>query len=220
MASETPPPAPSSGDYPLPADYEFDPAEDLAPSNEFLDDVLTRAGELALDTIEAVQEHPVMAASLAAAGVGMVVGLVAAGLVPRRRSTVDLILEAPPPAPPPPVAALRDLPGRLSSTGGRLGEAAGAAGQGLRGSWLFNPPPLRRGGRPAPDASARGEAALHALGLDGATLDPSSTARRAMDRGRYVAQLVPLTLALLRNPIVRDLLAQAVAGRLRRRATL
>jgi hypothetical protein len=39
-------------------------------------------------------------------------------------------------------------------------------------------------------------------------------------RAAYMAQLFPIAMALLRNPIVRDLLAQMVASRLRRTARL
>jgi hypothetical protein len=39
-------------------------------------------------------------------------------------------------------------------------------------------------------------------------------------RARYVGQLVPIGLALMRNPIVRDRVAQAVARRLRHTARI
>src|SRR6476659_5664498 len=71
-------------------EFEFDPADELEPSNAFVDVVLTRAGEFTLDLIEAVQEHPVVAASLFAAGVGALVGLVAGSLVRRRGPSAAL----------------------------------------------------------------------------------------------------------------------------------
>jgi hypothetical protein len=52
MAGETPPTVPAAGEYPPLDDYEFDPDDELEPSNEFVDAVLTRAGEFALDLIE------------------------------------------------------------------------------------------------------------------------------------------------------------------------
>src|SRR3954454_9463880 len=96
MATETPPGGPMPGGFDADDEFEFefDPAEDLEPTNEFVDVVLTRVGEFTLDLIEAVQEHPLLTASLLAAGVGLLAGTIAGGLFPRRRNTAALAAEA------------------------------------------------------------------------------------------------------------------------------
>src|SRR5215210_3042120 len=95
MADAMPPPSSPDESFGM-EDYEFDPDDELEPSNEFLDAVLTRAGEFALDLIEGVQEHPVLAASMIATGFGVIGGLVAARVVPKRRShdSAQVVAEA------------------------------------------------------------------------------------------------------------------------------
>src|SRR5437868_8895589 len=70
MAADASPtgPAPESQPEEDESEFEFDPADELEPANALVDVVLTRAGEFTLDLIEAVQEHPVLAASLVAIG--------------------------------------------------------------------------------------------------------------------------------------------------------
>jgi len=222
MAGDTPPPAPPAGNFPGAEDYEFDPAEELEPTNELLDLVLTRAGEFTLDLIEGVQEHPVLAASLMAAGAGLVVGVIAAAVVPHRRAQPardaaraarDAAQEAAE------AAAGLDLAGRFSAAQERLSRAAVSAGQGLREARPIRESRLPRMGR---RGFERARETVSDVGDrlsrngDGAPL-PSSvggTARQA----QYAAQLLPLMVALLRNPIVRGWLASAVTGRLRHAA--
>ena len=81
MAGDTPPTVPPTVDYAPLEDYEFDPLDELEPGNDFVDAALTRAGEFVLDVIETVQAHPVLTASVMAAGLGLLGGLVAAALV-------------------------------------------------------------------------------------------------------------------------------------------
>ncbi len=209
MASETPPPDPVASEFPQVEDYQFEPMEELSPSNEFVDAVLTRAGELALDLIEGVQEHPVLTASLLAAGGGAIVGLVASALAPRRR-----------PAALPAVTATTESPGgirltrRLADASGRVGGAAATAGQRVSESGLFQDGLIHRFGRPARDAAAQVAAAVPTPGQGHGSLGGG------LKRAQYMGQLVPIALTLLRNPIVRDLIAQVVAGRLRRSARM
>lgn len=177
MAGEAPPPSSAEASYSIPESYEFDLDEELAPTNAFLDEVLTRVGEFALDTIEAVQEHPVLAASLVAATFGALFGFVLAWLMPRR----------------PGVARPRPAPAR----------------QRARGLWARWAP---RGRRPMKQV-------VEGRREPGAG-DARAAAARTAQQARYVAQLLPIGVALLRNPIVRDLLAQALASRLRRTARL
>jgi hypothetical protein len=278
MASEMPPTTPPEAGYAVPEDYEFDLDDELEGGNEFVDEVLTRVGELALDTIEAIQEHPVLAASLLAAGVGAVAGLVAAKIAPRRRpptvteqaaagaasatalaaGIATRAAEA--------VAAAR-LGSRLSETqeeaARRLGatqeEAArrlSATQQGAARRWFATRERLgsrladtperssavaEGAGERAREGSALGQAALaalaamglragerarhaaedvrHSVGRDGSH-DVAEVVAEKGERARYLLQLLPLALALLRNPIVRDLLAHAIANRMRRTAHL
>lgn len=175
MAAEPPPaPEPADATYTIPDDYQFDLDNDFGPSNELLDEVLTRAGEFALDTIEAVQEHPVLAASLVAAGVGAIAGLALAKVAQRRPVTVREHL------------AESLVESGLTGAPGRFGRwARGRAHQAVEDTERLAQAQDRKG---------------------------PSAARQA----GYVAQLLPLSLALLRNPLVRDLVAQLVAHRLRR----
>src|SRR5439155_6192663 len=119
-------------------------------TNELLDVVLTRAGEFTLDLIEGVQEHPVLAASLLAAGAGLVIGLIAAAVVPQRRSRPladasraarEAAMEAAE------AAAGLEIASRLSAAQGRLSRAAVSAGQGLREARPLRESPLPRLGR-------------------------------------------------------------------------
>jgi hypothetical protein len=177
MAAETSPTAQPPGEAPRPETYQFEAAEEeLSPTDAFLDTVLTRAGELVLDVIEGVEEHPLLAASIMAVIAGGATGLLVAGLWPRR------------PAGPrwPPLAVS------------------------FRGRWPGDVLPRPR----APRLSGRRGRAAPAAGR------LTSTIGRALRQGRYASQLVPIALALLRNPLVRELVAQALAGRLRRRARL
>src|SRR4051812_42935555 len=84
MAGEMPPPMPPAGEFSA-EDYEFEDFDELEPGNAMLDEVLTRVGEFALDTIEAVQAHPIVAASLVAAALGGLAGVAVAAVAPRRR---------------------------------------------------------------------------------------------------------------------------------------
>src|SRR5205823_4714280 len=88
MAGEMPPPMPPAGEFSA-EDYEFEGLDELEGGNAFLDEVLTRAGEFALDAIEFVQEHPVLAGALVAAGFGALAGLTAAAILPHRRSAAQ-----------------------------------------------------------------------------------------------------------------------------------
>jgi hypothetical protein len=241
MASETPPNLPPEGSYALPDEYEFEPDDDLAPGNELLDEVLTRAGEFALDTIEAIQDHPILSGVIAAAAFGAVAGLVAAAVVPRRR-----------PAPPPPPAVTAGAAGLATAVAARAAEAASSVRLGRRlseaqeavGSRLSGAPDrlgdvAGTASRRARDAGVLGEAALAALAAlsaraarrtrhtaedlastvaDDVRPGVGSAVAHGGERAKYAAQLVPLGLALLRNAIVRDLLANAIAGRLRKTA--
>ena len=84
MAAETSPTAQPPGEASRPETYQFEAAEELSPTDAFLDTVLTRAGELVLDVIEGVEEHPLLAASLMAVIAGGAAGFLVAGLWPRR----------------------------------------------------------------------------------------------------------------------------------------
>jgi hypothetical protein len=231
MAGEMPPPMPPAGEFSA-EDYEFDALDELEEGNAFVDEVLTRAGELALDTIEFVQEHPVLTGALFAAGFGALAGLTAAAIVPRRRPTVQQQVaasagdaagraaEA--------LAAARlgarfteaqdVLGGRFSTARGRLGRAAEAANERVREAGLLdNLGTLGGLARERVRASADDlAAATHRNG--GPDLGDAVTAKAR--RAAYVAQLFPIAMALLRNPIVRDLLVHMLAGRLRRTARL
>jgi hypothetical protein len=240
MASETPPNLPPEGSYALPDEYEFEPDDDLAPGNELLDEVLTRAGEFALDTIEAIQDHPILAGAIAAATFGALAGLVAAAVVPRRR----------PAPPPPPTVTAAGAAGLATAVAARAAEAASSVRLSRRlsdaqeavGSRLSGVPDRFGGvagtaGRRAQDAGVLGEAALATLAAlsaraarrtrhtaedlastvtDDVRPGVGSAVAHGGERAKYAAQLVPIGLALLRNAIVRDLLANAIAGRLRK----
>ena len=127
MAANTPPTGTGPGGLPDDDEFEleFDPADELEPSNELVDVVLTRAGELTLDLIEGVQEHPVLAASLFAAAFGAFVGLILSALVPRRPSAKQRASKA---AESLEAAA---LPLRLTKAQQRLGETLESASAGL-----------------------------------------------------------------------------------------
>jgi hypothetical protein len=213
-------------------DYEFDALDELDEGNAFLDEVLTRAGEMALDTIEFVQEHPVLTGALLAAGFGALAGLTAAAIVPRRRPTVQqqaaaAASEAAARAAEGLAAArlgsrlteAQDVLGdRLSTARGRFGRAAEVANERVREAGLLdNLSALggmaRERGRTAADELA---AAAHRNGGPDVGDVVANKARRAA----YMAQLFPIAMALLRNPLVRDLLVQVLASRLRRTAHL
>lgn len=195
-------------------EFEFDPADELEPANAIVDVVLTRAGEFTLDLIEAVQEHPVLAASLVAIGFGAMVGLVA-GSVARRRSASAARAER---AAMQAAAALEEsrLPDRLTAAQRRLGQTVDTAStvlrrrRGLRDGLLkgFRLPSLED----APDD-------LVAAAQDRAS-GTSQAAGGAWRKAQAAGALFPLGLELLRNEIVRDLVAHALAGRLRRSANL
>jgi hypothetical protein len=209
-------------------DYEFDALDEMDEGNAFVDEVLTRAGELALDTIEFVQEHPVLSGALVAAGFGALAGLMAAAIVPRRRpapqqqlatsaaDAASLAAEA--------IAAVRLRPrltdaqealgGRLSTARDRLGRAAETANERVREAGVLeNLGALGGRARERADELASGASRNGGVDLGGAV---AAKAQRAA----YVAQLLPIAMALLRNPIVRDIIAQMVASRLRRSARL
>jgi hypothetical protein len=217
MATEASPSGPTPESLPEDDEFEFefDPADELEPSNAFVDVVLTRAGEFTLDLIEAVQEHPVVAASLFAAGVGAFVGLVAGSLVRRRASSAALAEAAALSA----AAALEDsgLSGRLGGAQRRLGQTVDSAGVALRERRLLRDGLFRGFRRPALDEMP---AALAAVDVQDRAAGMSQGAGGAWRRTRAAGALVPLGLELLRNEIVRDLVAHALAGRLRRSAHL
>jgi hypothetical protein len=216
MATEQPAGTPPSVEYTIPEEYQFDPGEDFSPENEWLDVVLTRAGELVLDLIEGVQEHPTLAASIVGIGFGAIVGLLAASVVPRRRPAPRVL-----PTAAAADAALESLAPRLGAVRGRLSQVAETAGTRLRDSRhrLETAPPI--------DLSAvranRLGGALSGLWPGGRVTPPptedlvDSAAERAQ-RARYFAQLLPIGMSLLRHPVVRDLVAQTIAARIRRRA--
>jgi hypothetical protein len=216
MASDASPtgPAPESHLEEDEFEFEFDPADELEPANAFVDVVLTRAGEFTLDLIEAVQEHPVIAASLVAVGFGAMVGLVA-GSVARRRATTAALAER---AALQAAAALEGsrLPDRLTAAQRRLGQTMDTAStvlrrrRGLRNGFLkgFRAPSLED----APDD-------LVAAAQDRAS-GASQAAGGAWRKAQAAGALLPIGLELLRNEIVRDLVAHALAGRLRRSANL
>jgi hypothetical protein len=223
MAGEMPPPMPPAGEFSA-EDFEFDALDELDEGNAFLDEVLTRAGEFALDTIEFVQEHPVLTGALVAAGFGAVAGLAAAAIVPRRRPTrqqqaAATAAEATARAAEALAgvrlgARLTDaqdvLGGRLATARGRLGRAAELANERAREAGLLDNLGALRG-----RARERAEELAAAAGRDGGA-DVGETVARKARRAAYAAQLFPIGMALLRNPIVRDVLAQLVASRLRR----
>jgi hypothetical protein len=231
MAGEMPPPMPPAGEFSA-EDYEFDALDELEEGNAFLDEVLTRAGELALDTIEFVQEHPILTGALLAAGFGAVAGLTAAAVVPRRRPSAQQqaaaaasdaasrAAEA--------LAAARlgarfadaqdALGGRLSTARGHLGRAAEAANERVREASLFDNL-TALGGRARDQARASAEGLASASHRNGSPDVGEAVAGKAR-RAAYMAQLLPIGMALLRNPIVRDFLAQMLASRLRRTARL
>ena len=231
MAEEMPPPMPPAGEFAA-EDYEFDALDDMDEGNAFLDEVLTRAGELALDTIEFVQEHPVLSGALVAAGVGALAGLTAAAVMPRRRPSrqeqvatsaaeaASLAAEA--------LSALRLRPrladaqealgGGLSTARGRLGRAAEAANERVReAGMLDNLTAL--GGRARERARESADELAGIASRDGGVNVGDAVAGKAR-RAAYAAQLFPLAMALLRNPIVRDLLVQVLMSRVRRTARL
>jgi len=212
MASDTPPTGAGPGGLPDDDDFEleFDPADELEPSNEFVDVVLTRAGELTLDLIEGVQEHPVLAASLFAAAIGALAGLVAAALVPRRPSAKQraaLAAER---------AEAAALPAQLTRAQRRLGETLETAGAGLRSRRLLGDGVLGGLRRRVEEA----EIGLPpGLGTDGQRM-VGDTRGAAWRRAQAARQLLPVAMELLRNEIVRDLLAHALASRVRRSVRL
>ena len=217
MASAMPPSSSADESFGM-DDYEFDPDDELEPSNEFLDAVLTRAGEFTLDLIEGVQEHPVLAASMIAAGFGLLGGLVAARVVPQRRPSIAPLPIAEPVSRAAEEASRVDFSRRMSEAQVRVSQATGAASERVRKSALFSDGLLRGLGDRA--RSGVGDAA--SVVADKTSSGPSvdSVLSNKARRVQYAGQLVPLVLALLRNPIVRDLVAQALAGRLRRTARL
>jgi hypothetical protein len=207
MAAENPPTPSPATEFTPPPDYEFDPAEELEPSNDLLDLVLTRAGEFTLDVIEAVQAHPVLVGSLAAAGVGVVGGLLAARLVPRRGPATPLA-DGPLGVQAAAATGRRWLRWGRGALGHRAREATAVAGelpeQGRRGLRAAVPL-LRRGGRTLEGLA--GGVELPRAGGDG---------RRTLQRAQAFAQLGPLAIALLRNPVVRDLVIHLVSRQVRR----
>jgi len=229
MAGEMPPPMPPAGEFSA-EDYEFEALDELEEGNAFLDQVLTRAGELALDTIEFVQEHPVLTGALFAAGFGALAGLAAAAVLPQRRPTAreqaataaadaaERAAEA--------FAAARlgarlaeaqeALGGRLSTARGRLGRAAELANERAREAGLLDNLGMM-GSRARERVRAGAEGLASTPARDGGGDLGEAVAGKAR-RAAYAAQLVPIGMALLRNPIVRDLLVQALVGRLRRTA--
>ena len=216
MASDASPtgPAPESLPEEDEFEYEFDPADELEPTNAFVDVVLTRAGEFTLDLIEAVQEHPVLAASLVAAGFGAVVGLVA-GSVARHRASSAALAEA---AAMQAAAALADsgMSDRWGAAQRRLGETVDTASTALRQRRLVRDGLLKRFRGPSVEELPEdlAEAAQDSAGGVG------QAAGGAWRRAQAAGALFPLGLELLRNEIVRDLVAHALAGRLRRSANL
>lgn len=177
--------------------------------------MLTRAGEFTLDLIEGIQEHPALAASLLAAGFGAVVGLVVAALVPRRPSAAELAARAAAEAAE--SAAELGLPGRLTFAQRRLGETLGSASAGLRGRGVLGDGVVARLRRGAQEAEVAEQAASAAGGRAGLLGETGSVAWR---RAQAARQLIPIAVALLRNDIIRELVAHAIAGRLRRRVHL
>ncbi|HEY7063288.1 MAG TPA: hypothetical protein VII06_17555 [Chloroflexota bacterium] len=231
MAGEMPPPMPPAGEFSA-EDYEFDALDELESGNALLDEVLTRAGELALDTIEFVQEHPVLSGALVAASFGAFVGLVVAALQPQRRpSAQEQAAAAAAEASARAAEALAGarlgarladaqevVGGRLSGARGRLGRAAEAAQERVReANVLENLGTIS--GRARDRARESAEDLAAAARRDGGSGLADSVAGQARRAG-YAAQLLPLSLALLRNPLVRDLLAQILVNRLRRTARL
>ena len=244
MAGEMPPTTTPPEGYSIPDDYEFEPDDELGAGNELLDEVLTRVGEFALDTIEAIQEHPVLAASLAAVGFGATVGLVASALVPRRQPSAreqasKAAAEAATAA-----AGIR-LGERLGEAQGRFGKHLSATQEAL-GARLSSTPARLSGVAEtakvgAYEASLLGSGAASRLSLFGrlagarareraeelagrakhdGSADVGSAVTGSARQAGYFVQLLPLSLALLRNPIVRDLVAGVIAGRLRKTARL
>ncbi|HLH22376.1 MAG TPA: hypothetical protein VK066_07620 [Chloroflexota bacterium] len=229
MAGETPPPMPPTGEFST-EDYDFDALDELDEGNAFLDEVLTRAGEFALDAIEFVQEHPVLSGAIVAAGFGTAAGLVAAALVPRRRpptaqeQAAATAAEATARAAEMLAAArigsrLADaqdvLGSRLSFARGRLGRAAETANERVREAGLLDSLSTL-GGRARDRARLAAADVAAANADDGAGLGDAVASKTR--RLAYIAQLFPIAMALLRNPIVRDLLAQVLVNRLRRSA--
>jgi hypothetical protein len=216
MASDASPtgPAPESLPEEDEFEFEFDPADELEPTNAFVDVVLTRAGEFTLDLIEAVQEHPVLAASLMAAGFGAVVGLVA-GSVARHRAASAALAEA---AALQAAAALEEgrFSDRLGAAQRRLGQTVETASTALRERRLLRDGLLSRFRAPSLDEMPDDLAAATQDRAGGASQAAGGAWRKAQAAGA----LFPLGLELLRNEIVRDLVAHALAGRLRRSANL
>ncbi|MBX5492548.1 MAG: hypothetical protein IRZ14_15465 [Chloroflexi bacterium] len=213
MAAENPPTPPSTTEYTPPEDYEFDPAEELEPTNDLLDMVLTRAGEFVLDVIETVQAHPVLTGSLVAAGMGLVGGLVAASVVPRRRRPSPLTRGAWA------ASAAADAGMQAGRRWGRWGRAAVAerAQEAARAAAAAPPrgrrlrlavPPLRRAGP------------VDVLASEFPIRRPVTDGREAVRRAQALAQLGPIAIALLRNPLVRDLALHLISRQVRRVARL
>jgi hypothetical protein len=157
----------------------------------------------------------VLAASIVGIGFGALAGIVAASIVPRRRPKPTLAAVAAA------ESAVLAMPGRWSWMRGRVGSVAEEAGHRLHETRLFpegSVTNLGTRGRDRLRATVEGMWAARNGGspASGVGGELSGRARQA----RYVGQLVPIGLALMRNPIVRDLVAQAVARRLRRTAHL
>jgi hypothetical protein len=207
MAAENPPTPSPATEFTPPPDYEFDPAEELEPSNDLLDLVLTRAGEFTLDVIETVQAHPVLVGALAAAGIGAVGGLLAARLVPRRRPTT-------------PLARGQVAAQAAAATGRRwLRWGRGAVGQRAQEAAAVAadlPEHGRRGLRAAVPLLRRGGRTLEELASGVELPRPGGDGRRTFQRAQAWAQLGPLAITLLRNPVVRDLVIHLVSRQVRR----
>jgi hypothetical protein len=140
-----------------------------------------------------VQEHPVLTASLVAAGFGLVTGAVMASVVPRRRPQSQLEQA---------VAVARTAAERASEEG--LGAAA-KVGPSLLSGWFG------RMGRASLDSARM---AVDELPVPAAQQGVTA----GLERTRHLGQLVPIGVALLRNPIVRDLAIHAITTRIRQNA--
>jgi len=220
MAGDPQPFASPTEEYALPDEYEFDPDDELEPGNDFVDAALTRAGELVLDLIETVQAHPVLTASLLASGVGLLGGLIAARVAPRKR---------PAPALPSSSALADELVAVSSERAGRawsrfnreggqllqravdrgrasLDDAAAVSDRG-RESARFALPRWRRRGEAVVEQARENLSDLPSMGHGG---------QAPFRKAAAVAQLGPLAVTLLRNPVVRDLLIHLAMRQVRR----
>ena len=207
MAGDTPPSVPPTVDYAPLEEYEFDPLDELEPGNDFVDAALTRAGEFVLDVIETVQAHPVLTASVMAAGLGLLSGLVAAALAPKPRpSQAQRVAQAVDEAA---SGAAKAMSGRWA----RLRQAR-LTGRGLQELETAAVELPERGARLMRPWARHGAESAERLAHELHTMPKSSTS--PLRRAGYAVQLGPVVLALLRNPLVRDLLIQLVLRQVRR----